>query len=183
VTTIPSFWSKRACDLVNRNLTGREWAQFLPGEPYRPTCLPNDALNPTQLINLAEAYALTGEMEQAKATFQQAVQAAVKTNHHALNNYLCWHGSVLGLAEIVLPACEHALALVPDDGGYRDSRGLARALTGDYAGAIEDFQYYVDWATERRPDNRPVRRQAWIADLKAGRNPFDEAALVSLQGE
>jgi regulator of sirC expression with transglutaminase-like and TPR domain len=38
-----------------------------------------------------------------------------------------------------MDACERAVALAPDDGQIRDSRGLARAMTGNIEGAIEDF--------------------------------------------
>jgi WD40 repeat protein len=31
-------WRARLCRLSGRNLTRTEWAQFLPGEPYRTTC-------------------------------------------------------------------------------------------------------------------------------------------------
>src|SRR5262249_52697029 len=31
-------WRARLCRVAGRNLTRAEWAQFLPGQPYRPTC-------------------------------------------------------------------------------------------------------------------------------------------------
>lgn len=31
-------WQKRACRIANRNLTRKEWQQFLEDEPYRKTC-------------------------------------------------------------------------------------------------------------------------------------------------
>jgi len=31
-------WMDKACDLAGRRLTKAEWAQYLPGEPYRPAC-------------------------------------------------------------------------------------------------------------------------------------------------
>ncbi len=34
----PDSWRARACELTRRNLTQAEWAQYLPGEPYRQTC-------------------------------------------------------------------------------------------------------------------------------------------------
>jgi WD40 repeat protein len=42
---------------------------------------------------------------------------------------ICWIGSLDGKAALVLPACEEAVTRAPDR-GIRDSRGLARALTG-----------------------------------------------------
>lgn len=31
-------WPALACSFVRRNLTGTEWQDYLPGEPYRQTC-------------------------------------------------------------------------------------------------------------------------------------------------
>jgi hypothetical protein len=39
-------------------------------------------------------------------------------------------------------ACEQAVALALEHGGIADSRGVARALTGDVAGAIADFERF-----------------------------------------
>jgi WD40 repeat protein len=34
----PSSWERRACAVAGRSLSRAEWAQFLPGRPYRPAC-------------------------------------------------------------------------------------------------------------------------------------------------
>jgi WD40 repeat protein/DNA-binding SARP family transcriptional activator len=34
----PDAWKRRACEVANRNLTRREWSDFLPGRPYRSVC-------------------------------------------------------------------------------------------------------------------------------------------------
>ncbi len=96
-------------------------------------------------------------------------------------NTLCWYGSIAGHAAVVLDACERAVALAPDDGGIRDSRGLARALTGNSSGAIEDFQAYIVWANQNGSGDRIPQRQDWIESLKAGRNPFDAQTLEQLK--
>jgi tetratricopeptide (TPR) repeat protein len=101
-------------------------------------------------------------------------------NANILNN-TCWFGSIYGYAEETLQFCDQAVALNPDDSGYRDSRGLARALTGDYAGAIEDFQFFVD--SEEYDDTLIQQRKQWILDLKAGKNPFTAEVLEMLKGE
>ena len=46
-------------------------------------------------------------------------------------NEICWVGSLWGYAAKVMHACEHAVELAPDSGEVRDSRGLARGVTGD----------------------------------------------------
>ena len=78
----------------------------------------------------------------------------------------------------VMPACEQAVALQPDNGGRRANRGLARALTGDVAGAIADFETYVAW--ERR-DGRRAQREGWLNALRAGENPFTPEVLEGLR--
>ncbi|OUC12381.1 MAG: hypothetical protein B0A82_22685 [Alkalinema sp. CACIAM 70d] len=92
--------------------------------------------------------------------------------------YLCWTGSLMGYADQVMNACEKSVNAFPSNGDYRQNRGLARALTGDVAGAIEDFQAFVDWTEE---DDRKIKRQAWIDSLKAGQNPFTPQVLQTLR--
>jgi regulator of sirC expression with transglutaminase-like and TPR domain len=84
-----------------------------------------------------------------------------------------------------MPACERAVELDSDNGGYRDSRGLARALVGAFEGAIEDFQFYIEWGQQqnRRSEERLQKRQGWIEQLKTGQSPFDEALLKELRQE
>ena len=77
-------------------------------------------------------------------------------------------------------ACEKAVALAPKHGEIRDSRGLARALTGNTQGAIEDFQAFVDWTNN---DEQRLQRQGWIDALRAGENPFTEVEIKSLLEE
>jgi WD40 repeat protein/tetratricopeptide (TPR) repeat protein len=101
----------------------------------------------------------------------------------ALNN-LCWKGAVVGQPDAVMESCEAAVSQEPNDGGKRDSRALARALAGNRQGAIEDFKFFIDWV-KKEPDfdadyrERLVQeRVRWIAELGAGRNPFDDAAVL-----
>jgi len=108
-------------------------------------------------------------------------------------NDVCWWKSVLGHAAEAMPACERGVDLEPKNGHIRDSRGLARALTGDYQGAIEDFQAYVEWSREMESfqtsgmgndyQESRLKREKWIEELKAGQNPFDEATLKQLLKE
>ncbi|MEH2314304.1 MAG: ribosome assembly protein 4, partial [Nostoc sp.] len=94
-------------------------------------------------------------------------------------NELCRQGSLQKQAADVLPACEQAVALAPD-GNTRDSRGLARALTGDTQGAITDFEAYI--AQPEDKDSK-AQRQRWVKDLRAGKNPFTEAELNKLRNQ
>lgn len=100
-------------------------------------------------------------------------------------NDVCWFGSIDGHAANVMAACKAAVRFQPDEAAYRDSRGLARALTGDYAGAIEDFAFYVEYTKEDAEyyEEYGKKREGWIAALQAGQNPFDEATLRALREE
>ncbi|HEY5472612.1 MAG TPA: tetratricopeptide repeat protein, partial [Candidatus Limnocylindrales bacterium] len=61
-------------------------------------------------------------------------------------------------------------------------RGLARALTGDTSGALQDFQTFVDWSKDNgQYDTLGKQREGWIATLKQGKNPFDQKTLDSLR--
>ena len=61
----------------------------------------------------------------------------------------------------------------PENGSYRDSRGIARAMTGNLEGVISDLKVYVEWAPKnKRPQKRIDRRKKWIEQLKKGENPF-----------
>ena len=97
-------------------------------------------------------------------------------------NDLCWYGALSGYAAEVFEACETAVEIHPENGGHRDSRGVARAILGDYEGAIDDFQAFIDWAQVFVADEtKALERQRWIEDLEKGINPFDEETLDALK--
>ena len=53
---------------------------------------------------------------------------------------------------------------------------------GDYQGAIEDFKFFVEWSKEHNAyEQHGSKRVTWIAELEAGRNPFDSATLQALR--
>jgi tetratricopeptide (TPR) repeat protein len=131
-----------------------------------------------------------GEYDAALATLQKAIEMSPALEMPGADwNTLCWLGSLSGSLSKhradVLDACERAVALAPEGGVERNSRGLARALTGDPEGAIQDFEFYVEWYRRREVacDMSGTRRLAWIAALKAGQNPFDAATLEALRNE
>ncbi len=80
----------------------------------------------------------------------------------------------------VLPACEKAVALSPSDRNIQDSRGLARALTGNFKGAIADFEAYIAEAYDKESK---AQRQRWVKELRAGKNPFTDAELKKLRDQ
>ncbi|MBD2040017.1 tetratricopeptide repeat protein [Microcoleus sp. FACHB-672] len=92
-------------------------------------------------------------------------------------NTLCWFGSLWGQAADVIDACNKAIELAPKQEEFRDSRGLARALSGDIEGAIEDFQVFVDTTEDQ---SRKYQRQSWINSLRRGQNPFTPEQIKQL---
>jgi len=76
------------------------------------------------------------------------------------------------------------LALSKRKEEVRVARGLARAMTGEYPGAIEDFEAYVKWSkisNEYGGFEQEVEK--WLHAMEAGKNPFDEATLEALRHE
>jgi len=97
---------------------------------------------------------------------------------------LCQDGSLDGYADRVLEYCEHAVDLAPDDPDLHDHRGLARAMTGNFDGAIADFQFFVDHAPDLGYAETLIQeRQKWILDLKAGINPFTSEVIKQLKDQ
>ncbi len=94
-------------------------------------------------------------------------------------NALCWTGSRTGHAAEVLPACDRAVAFTDWEWNYwaHDSRGLAKALTGDVEGAIDDFEAFVAGTSY---DDSRAQRQGWIEALRRGENPFTPEVLRAL---
>ncbi len=93
-------------------------------------------------------------------------------------NTLCWKGSLNSKAKEVIFACNKAVELDSKNGWIYNSRGLARALTGDFKGAIEDFEVFVKSAGNAE---QKAQRKAWIDSLKQGKNPFTDEVLEKLR--
>ncbi|HEU5100987.1 MAG TPA: TIR domain-containing protein [Roseiflexaceae bacterium] len=178
---------EQACGAAGRNLNMEEWQLFYRQADYHTTCtrLPPHASYLDTLIGKSSAVAREGKIAEAVAGFAEArrLDPAYQIGARAWNT-LCRAGVLSGQVTAVLEACGSAVAQAPSDGDYHDSRGLARALIGDPAGAIEDFAAYAAWAQAQDPEANKAAidlRQQWIADLKAGRQPLDAEALTALR--
>jgi tetratricopeptide (TPR) repeat protein len=219
------------CRTAGRNLTGKEWKQYMGDELYHKTCSklpihlsvieeardtarrgdiksavtqfkrileiePNLTLKPeeearkvyaTYVLQEGKSLAEKGKIKEAIANYDKISQIDPSLNIDFESwNLLCWHGALSGFAKDVIGACDSAVRLAPDAviGENRNSRGLARALTGNYAGAIEDFKAYVEWSKANNLyEKYGQKREGWINSLEAGKNPFDEAPLEALRHE
>jgi tetratricopeptide (TPR) repeat protein len=138
-----------------------------------------------QLVDKGLEWAKQGAVREAIAAF--AVAQVIDPNLEIAAsswNILCWLGSLRSFATDVMTACERAVTLAPDNGNIRDSRGLARTLTGDYTGAIDDFQRFLEWGPKNGiPEEKIRQRQDWIRMLQANQNPFNEELLELLRAQ
>ena len=119
---------------------------------------------------------------EAIAAFNRVEQMDSKVIPASLWNSLCWQGALRGHPSKVLDACEKAVrsATAEKSWEFRDSRGLARALTGNSQGAIEDFEFVIKKTGDEKLKKQ---RQAWVQALRAGQNPFTKEELATLQNQ
>jgi WD40 repeat protein len=112
---------------------------------------------------------------------QNAETIKIKDEYLAvIVNSLCLDASLSNQAPQALTLCDIAIEMFPEIFDFYDNRGLARALTGDYKGAVSDFEYYVEHTTD---DKAISIRKQWINELKAGNNPFTPDVLESLRSQ
>jgi tetratricopeptide (TPR) repeat protein len=163
-----------------------------------------DPTNTDRQYDLALAYDRLGELQEAigdlagaRTSFERSLvihqqlaeakpsSANARSDLASSYNALCWLESIAGAAGEALPLCDRAVDLGETRrDSFRDSRGLARALTGDTLGAIDDFNTFVGWAEgQPRYAQMVAERRAWIAQLQAGQNPFHTATLDALRNE
>jgi WD40 repeat protein len=193
----------KADQVAARNLSPDEVKRFLGDRPHRPTSV-------CGLVKEADILSLEGDIKKAREVFEEGVEMAAKSGAAVRSNEVAWHGTLDKLPDVVLPACSRAIALAKDEdkANYRDTRGVALAMTGKLPEAIEDFQAYVTWSKTKEEKEKKAaedasspeekaqhqneqaswkgmreKREHWIVDLKSGRNPFDAATLMKLRRE
>jgi uncharacterized protein YjbI with pentapeptide repeats len=93
-------------------------------------------------------------------------------------NRLGWFGSLHNHPNDVLFACEKAVEL-EKSARHHNTRGLARALTGNLTGAIEDFEAAIN--SGELKGEILEKRQRWLEALKSGINPFTPEELEALR--
>jgi tetratricopeptide (TPR) repeat protein len=130
------------------------------------------------LVNKGEKLVNEGKVKEALAAYREAqrLKPTWKLPSESWDS-LCRYGSLHGQAAEVMHACENAVMLAPKNGEFRDSRGIARALTGNKQGASEDFQAYIK---SSKSDEGKKQRQGWIDALKTGKSPFTKEEIEGL---
>jgi len=137
------------------------------------------------LLKQAKEYAWHGQVRKAFAAYEQAQTLDPELSISSSDwDRLCWNGSLFGKAVEVIEACERAVDLDPGSGLYgkgeqypQESRGLARAMTGNIKGAIEDFEIVIERSNDER---MKARYQRYIEVLRAGSDPFTEEEIDKL---
>jgi acetyl esterase/lipase len=168
---------EKAVHWLAEKLAGSEWAEGLASlEEAR------------RILDLAQSSAAEGDIDEALRGFERARALDSRLTIRADSWYsLCKSGAIYGRAALVMDACDRAVALMPGHGRVHDGRGLARALTGDFQGAIADFEVLVSWEVfgiQGYPAVSSATRQEraeWIEALRAGRNPFTAEVLDALR--
>lgn len=164
----------RALAFIHRHLLGAERADEI--EPLLAAMAALDA---------AVALSRQGSIEEAIDAYARVDLLEPRLTIHASAWYsLCWNGTLWGFAGDVLTACERALEQAPGPGWaawIRHGRGIARALTGDTEGAIEDLQAYL--AAEVGSADQGFRVEDWIGALRASEDPFTPEVLQSLRDD
>jgi hypothetical protein len=128
------------------------------------------------------SWVIEGKVEDAIQAYDQAQTLDPNLQISAQSwNILCLCGSLHGHASQVLFAGDKAVELEPDNKYIQDSRGIARGLTGDLAGAKEDFHAVLDSGYFDDREERKQRLVRWVEALEAGENPFTPEELQALR--
>ncbi|MBN1220808.1 MAG: PD40 domain-containing protein [Anaerolineae bacterium] len=144
-----------------------------------------------KLIEIGAELAQSGEILEAVAKFEKAktfdpAMVTKEIDSAWRWNTLCRQGSLWGHASLVKEFCNEAVTSANEYSlaEFRDSRGINRALLGDYTGAIEDFEEFVKFYQDNEDyQEQVVQRQGWIEDLRAEKNPFDDETLEQLKSD
>lgn len=124
----------------------------------------------------AQSLARRSLLARAIATMDSAL--AMDSSHVTNDqlNTVCWFGSLQNFASRVLSYCERAVRLDPTDNSIRDSRGVARALAGNVAGAIDDFRAFSGDASKDAAARN--QRRGWLDALQRGTAPQEVFSAV-----
>ena len=166
----------------NRGIAYAELGNFTKAMEDYSQIIAIDNKYPSVYYNQGLVYNRLEQYDEAVSSFQTyTVLASGDPNGW---NMLCWWQSLTNFSLEVLEACQKANDLSETFAPYRDSRGLARVLAGDYTGAVEDFAAYLEYTKINGIyETHGKKREAWIAVLQRGENPFDEATLAELRKE
>ncbi len=149
-------------------------------------CDITDDLKAGLLFMRAESNMQQGDWRAAVEDYRESLALGLESSDAAgARNNICWFLALDGQAEEALPYCEQAVEAQPS-ASYLDSRALVYAMTGNYAGAIDDFEAALDvWEESANPEIMAIydERTEWVETLRTGENPITPGALANLQAE
>ncbi len=84
---------------------------------------------------------------------------------------------MVGQPKKVLESCDLSVSLEPKNSKFLSARGVAKALSGDISGAIDDLRACID-----KTENKKMKElyQGWIESLRKGDNPFTPKKVTKL---
>jgi WD40 repeat protein len=166
---------QRAARIAGRNLSWDEWVKAGISIRYRPTF--------SSIWVSADVIAAENDNYSDLAADQRATDAEqVRQNlilwtqqlHDAQScNDVAWELAKQKDIPDALELASCALRLAPSNPNYRDTRGLALALSGKREEAIADFEYFIQntQGIERFAQSVALRRK-WVETLRSGGDPF-----------
>ena len=132
---------KLACGIVKRNFNLEDWKQYYPDEEYWLVCpgapVPLDVME--EELRRVKGLAGTSDRDSVRAAYTRLVGWAARVNDSRLIAEIGREGCRAGVADAVLPACERAVALEPQNVEYRELLATAKALSGDSAGGVQEI--------------------------------------------
>ncbi|MCT7992672.1 pentapeptide repeat-containing protein [Laspinema olomoucense] len=144
-----------------------------------------------RVLSQGYSWVREGKVKEAIEAYQQAQEIDPNLQVSAkFWSLLCWYGCLYGKATDALDAGEKAVSLEPDNIDYQESRGLAKALSGDIDGALTDFQAVLESSSLPSYSSRfnhlylAIRKpqwHRWVEALKTDENPFTPEELEALR--
>jgi WD40 repeat protein len=166
----------KAYRYAGRNHSWDEWLRFGTGQ-YKK-------IFPQFPIHSSVFYELLDQIEIAKSNgdtlfmqnkINELTDPLDKSNDPELYNDLGWRLILIGKYQDAVQILNKSILLNPDEGLYRSTRGVAYSYLRNYSKAIEDFEFYNNWANRFQGKNEYViQRNRWIEKMKQNQFPFTE---------
>lgn len=153
-----------------------EWGRELDFDPEQKA---EDLKAAQDRVDEGVRVAKKGKIDEALDAFRYAENLDSATISAREWRDLCWYGAKHGKNELVMDACQKAIAFEPVTLFDKRSRGIAHALIGKKKRAINDLSLFVEGTS--KDDSQRKETEAWIDQLKKGENPFTSTVLISLE--
>ncbi len=134
------------------------------------------------LVTQGQTLVRKGEVKEAISRYNKALKVYPQISAYDWDR-ICWYGILHNHPQDVMFACDKAVNLALKDITLKDkdvyeyamsNRGIARVLTGDTQGAIEDFEAFIKHNNNTK---EILRRRSWINDLRKEKNPITPEVL------